>query len=235
MRYIDNFHAILLDMCNTFMFEVDRFSEDEDYFATYRLLGGNDLSENILRSIINELYNALETDYLNPLKYDDFPTVPECLTRLQKADDLPKSEIRLIEQVFARHEVGKISQEYVEVISKLAETHKLGVVSNIWSRSEPYLDEMRRSGVHDLFDCIIMSSDFRSIKPAPTLFLKAMAVLGAEKSATLFVGDSFDFDIAGANHAGLSTVWITSDPSAARPPTPNRIISDLSELLALTD
>lgn len=35
MRFVDQFHVILLDMANTFMFGVDRFSEDKNFAATY--------------------------------------------------------------------------------------------------------------------------------------------------------------------------------------------------------
>ena len=39
-RFIDGFDIILLDMGSTFMFDVDRFSADEDFGATYRTVGG---------------------------------------------------------------------------------------------------------------------------------------------------------------------------------------------------
>ena len=44
-RFIDQFDVVLLDMSHTFMFDVDRFSDTEDYAATYRQVGGNLLSD----------------------------------------------------------------------------------------------------------------------------------------------------------------------------------------------
>lgn len=34
-RFIDQFDVVLLDVSHTFMFDVDRFSDAEDYGATY--------------------------------------------------------------------------------------------------------------------------------------------------------------------------------------------------------
>lgn len=40
MPFLDNFSAILLDMNGTFMFGHDRFGPEEDYYATYCVMGG---------------------------------------------------------------------------------------------------------------------------------------------------------------------------------------------------
>ena len=45
MLFVDQFHVILLDMAKTFMFGVDRFSEDEDSAATYWKVGGKRLGD----------------------------------------------------------------------------------------------------------------------------------------------------------------------------------------------
>ena len=43
VRFIDQFSVLLLDMNGTFMFGEDRFGEGEDFYRTYRALGGRRL------------------------------------------------------------------------------------------------------------------------------------------------------------------------------------------------
>jgi hypothetical protein len=74
-RFIDQFDVVLLDMARTFMFNVDRFSDDEDFAAIYRQIGGRALSTSTVRHIIRDWFAAIASDYQNPLFFDRFPSV----------------------------------------------------------------------------------------------------------------------------------------------------------------
>ncbi len=52
-RFIDGFDILLLDMGLTFMFNSDRFSDSEDYGATYRQAGGYLLNGEEVHRIIS--------------------------------------------------------------------------------------------------------------------------------------------------------------------------------------
>ena len=78
-RFIDRFDVILLDVSHTFMFDVDRFSDIEDYGVTYRQIGGNLLSNEEIRRIISALFDNMLADYENPNCYDSFPPVSSYL------------------------------------------------------------------------------------------------------------------------------------------------------------
>lgn len=67
-RLIDRFEAILLDMGKTFMFNVDHFSEKEDFGATYRQLGGSALNVTEVHPIIS----ALLTKYSRKVTFQVF-------------------------------------------------------------------------------------------------------------------------------------------------------------------
>ena len=99
-RFIDLFDVVLLDVSHTFMFDVDRFSDTEDYSATYRQIGGNLLSDGEIRRTISVLFDNMLADYENPNCYNSFPPVSNYLKVLPESKNLPADEIRLLAQVF---------------------------------------------------------------------------------------------------------------------------------------
>ena len=62
-QIIDRFTVILLDMCHTFMFNADRFSDSEDYGATYYRIGGSFLNKREVHRIISTLFDRMRFDY----------------------------------------------------------------------------------------------------------------------------------------------------------------------------
>ena len=232
-RFIDQFDVVLLDVSHTFMFGVDRFSDTEDYGATYRQVGGNLLSNGEIHRTIAALFDSMLADYEDLNCYDSFAPVFSHLQVLPESKDLPVDEIRLLAQVFAMHEVGTISAMHAKVLHRLHETHRLGIVSNIWSSSDLHLCEFERVGIRNLFDVIIFSSDYSCVKPSPHLFAKAIEALDVDRVKIVFVGDSLKHDIAGAKAAGLSSVWINTGVSQIDQDilVPELIIKDLQDLI----
>lgn len=215
------------------MFNVDRFSDSESYGSTYRQIGGTKLADSEVHWIISRLFEKMLADSRDPASYDRFPTVLTCLKRMPACIELPESEIRLLEQVFALHEVSTIPHTHTEALRRLHETHRLGLVSNIWSKSDLYLQEFTRAGIRDLFDVIVFSSAHGHLKPSAYLFARAIEAFNVDPSKIVFVGDSLKRDIAGAKSAGLSAVWISTDADQASDgdPHPDLIIKDLRDLL----
>lgn len=232
-RFIDRFDVILLDMGRTFMFNVDRFSDAEDFGATYRQIGGKALSDGEVRRIISGLFEKMLGDSRNPAYYNRFPSVLGCLKNTPQPKDLPESEIALLEQVFAMHEIGSVPDSHAEALHRLRETHRLGVVSDIWSKSDLYLQEFTRAGIRDLFHVIVFSSDHGYMKPSEYPFVKAIEAFNVDRSKIVFVGDSLRRDIEGAKSVGLSAVWIGTglDDVADSHPRPDWVIKDLRDLL----
>lgn len=232
-RFIDQFDVVLLDVSHTFMFDVDRFSDTEDYAATYRQVGGNLLSDGEIHRTIAALFDSMLADYEDPNCYDSFPSVFSYLKVLPESKDCPAGEIRLLARVFAMHEVGTIPATHVRALHRLHETHRLGIVSNIWSPNDLYLREFERVGIRNLFDVIIFSSDHGCVKPSSHLFAKAIEALDVDRSKIVFVGDSLKHDIAGAKAAGLPSVWINTGVNRITQsiPTPELIIRDLQDLI----
>lgn len=232
-HFIDRFEVILLDMVRTFMFDADRFSAADDFAATYRRIGGHMLNDGEVRQIISSVFGTMLTDSLNPHYHDRFSAVLSYLETLPLSQELPKGELGLLEHVFALHEIGVIPDTHTAALRRLRETHKLGVVSDIWSRSDLYMQEFERAGVRELFDVIVFSSDHGHLKPSPYLFTKAIEAVAGDRAKIVFVGDSLRRDIAGAKAVGLSTVWLnaSNDTVEEDAPIPGLVIQDLRELL----
>lgn len=206
MTLLDRFPCLLLDMNGTFMFDQDRFGDDEDFHATYRAVGGVRLTPAAVTRHIRACYAALCTCYDDPACYDDFPSLAEGFAQFS---DAPHEEIDRLVQVFARHECGTIPPGYANFIRKLARTHRLALVANIWAPKTLWVEELARAGLHDTFHARVFSSDTRSVKPSPRLFNTALEKVSAAPDDALFVGDSLRCDMEGAKAAGLTTVWIT--------------------------
>ncbi len=81
------------------------------------------------------------------------------------------------------------------------------------------------------FDVLVTPEDTERHKPDPEPALKAMALLGAARDKTVFVGDAH-FDISSGASAGVDTVfvnWSHFDPSTL-PIPPTWIIESMQDL-----
>src|SRR5688572_10219731 len=164
--HIERSAVLLLDMGNTFMFGCDRFSDADDFHATYRAAGGRRLEGRQLRDVLRETLARMDTMYVDAAYYDAFPSVRDVVATCASAEALSGSELDLVADVFARHEVGTITPPYVRVLEQLAERWRLGVVSNIWASSGVFRDAFERASIMDLFDVVVFSSDYGCFKPS---------------------------------------------------------------------
>ncbi len=235
-RFIDDFNVILLDMGNTFMFGCDRFGQEVDYHSTYHTLGGDRLSSGSISLLINSLFEHMLDISRSPEHYDSYGTVEGYLRELPESAGLPAAERKILEGVFARHEVGRVPDSHAVILRQLGNTHPLGVISNIWSHRSIFEEEFSRADIEDLFEIIIWSSDHGCIKPSPCLFRKALVHFDVKPERVVYVGDNPKRDIAGAKGVGMKAVWINSGNRELPVgiPQPDLTISDLGDLLTFS-
>jgi putative hydrolase of the HAD superfamily len=92
---------------------------------------------------------------------------------------------------------------------------RTGVVANSWPEPARLLRrDAERLGLAPLLDVQVYSSEVGVRKPAPAIFLRALAELEVEPTFAMFVGDRLEADVAGAANVGMSTVqalWFTAD------------------------
>ncbi len=89
--------------------------------------------------------------------------------------------------------------------------------------------------VEGWFAAVVISGELGIAKPDPAIFELALDSLEVAKGAVWHVGDSLTADVAGANAAGLTSVWLnrTAVPRANADPEPDIEIRSLSELVPL--
>lgn len=97
---------------------------------------------------------------------------------------------------------------------------KTGLVTN--GVSETHHEKIALLQLTPLFDAIFLADEVGMLKPDPLLFAHACAKLGCSPRTSVMVGDRYERDIAGANEAGLGTIWVNvrheTLPAGAVPP-----------------
>jgi putative hydrolase of the HAD superfamily len=119
--------ALILDMCGTFIFGHDRFDPDQAYGETYRLLGGATLSNQNVYCAIDACFSRMNATYLDAARHNSFPSVRSTLRVLPETIRCSESELSLLEEVFAKHEVGRVPEDYAEMLQFLAKRYRLAL------------------------------------------------------------------------------------------------------------
>lgn len=115
--------------------------------------------------------------------------------------------------------------DVVHGLDALHGMYTLGTLTNGSMRPE-------RLGLEKYFDFIVMSGDHGGIeKPDPRIFEIAVREARCAPHELLHVGDHIEYDVRGANDAGVRSVWLNR--KSENPPTdvkPDLEIQSMSEL-----
>jgi HAD superfamily hydrolase (TIGR01549 family) len=174
--------------------------------------------EQVSRVPTDELRRLSWRRVLTERGFDD-PTIAE---RLAKAYSELRAEtgLRLIAGV-------------TELLEDLGSRYALGILTN--GPSDMQWEKLRGLGLTERVDGIVVAGDRGIFKPDPRPFRELLEMLCAVPAASLFVGNSFEYDVLGAHAAGMRTAWIRSDgglPTAdVRPDHTIRVVTDLREIL----
>ena len=112
----------------------------------------------------------------------------------------------------------------------------IGIVTN--GPTEVQHAKLELLGIDRLVDFVLVSEEFGVAKPEPAIFCEALRLAGVQPEEAIFVGDSVEFDMAGAQAAGIPTIWLNRQklPWTALGPPPTReiwFLSDLPQLLGI--
>ena len=137
------------------------------------------------------------------------------------------------ERVAAKHGVAfdaaRLAEGFVETVDyravslvpgaedalAAAERHgRVGLVTNgPASRQAVKVDAL---GIESRFETIVYAGDLPRRKPHPDPFNRALRALDVSTTAALYVGDSVEYDVAGAHRAGLPVAWVPENGTAWR-------------------
>lgn len=83
----------------------------------------------------------------------------------------------------------------------------VGLISNSIFPEKYHRGEMERFGLLKYFDFTIFSSSVGVRKPGQAIFEMALKQANIKPSESIFIGDRFDADVAGAAGSGIESVW----------------------------
>lgn len=134
-----------------------------------------------------------------------------------------------------RHDLEILYPDAKEVLQKLRQKYKLGIIAN-----QDYGTEKRliNFGIRPYIDLVIASAEEGVEKPDLRIFKLALDRANCKPEEAVMVGDRLDNDIIPANKLGMETVWIRqgfgglSEPMA-KAEQPNHTVDSLNELLPL--
>ena len=125
----------------------------------------------------------------------------------------------------------------IEVLNTLQQTYKIGLITNsmlpMWMRDV----ELEAYGLIDYFDARITSGDAGYLKPHTAVFHHMLDKLEVSPNRAIFVGDSPEHDIDGANATGMISV-LMDPPHLNRElngTQPDYTINCLQELLDILE
>lgn len=125
-----------------------------------------------------------------------------------------------------------LPEDTLPTLAALRERYPLALVSNF--DHPPYVHELlQRHGLARYLEPIIVSGAVGFDKPDPRIYHLALDALGCAPEEALFVGDTLETDIAGAEAVGCRAVLI--DMKDTHPQHPGERIRTLSELPTLLD
>lgn len=100
-----------------------------------------------------------------------------------------------------------------EYLDKLRSSGKhVYILSN--AQASYTFPEIRMFGLDVMTDDLLMSSDEGCMKPDRAFFDMLIDKHGMDRSRTVMIGDSSWSDIAGADRAGIASIWLHGDNSA---------------------
>ena len=81
----------------------------------------------------------------------------------------------------------------------------LGLISKVEHDITPMLNEL---GVSSQLDIVVTSLETGFNKPRPEIFEEALRRAGVQPSEAIYIGDQYQVDCVGANHAGMKGVLL---------------------------
>lgn len=233
------FKAVLFDWAYTL---VDLVEED-DAAAFRKLIGflsGKGFRLNDFETIFStyqELFYSMIRVSRKTHREACFEHVLKFLLFQNQIDLAGKTTLRELLTVYFKeiYRPRKVYPDTLPVLQTLqAAAVRMGIVSN--TTNPGFMKDFERVslGLDPFFEFSIYSSEVPYRKPHPSIFNLAMQRLALKPDEILFVGDSPETDVVGAQGVGMRTVWLNRDKLARdNGVQPDYEINSLADLLKI--
>jgi putative hydrolase of the HAD superfamily len=116
-----------------------------------------------------------------------------------------------------------------QLLKRLKPVYRLGVISNFYGNVATLC---REAALADSLDLIIDSARVGVSKPDPEIFRIALSKLDLAPAQAIFIGDSYERDIAPARQLGMKTIWLKG-PNPRIPGNAERADFEILSLMEL--
>lgn len=114
-----------------------------------------------------------------------------------------------------------------------AEDERLPIALLTNSAQAPTRVKLEALDLVERFDVVVTTDTLGFGKPDPRVYLEACRLLGAEPGRVVCIGDSIEWDVLGAEAAGLRAVWLDREGRGTSEPVAS--VRGLDEVTALLD
>ena len=120
------------------------------------------------------------------------------------------------------------------VLEALRPRYRMAVISN-FDHGPTVEQALRMHGIRERFEVVVVSADVGWRKPRPEIFAEAFHRMGVGAREAIFVGDSPEVDVLGAQTVGMDVIWIDNGTKALPPgtPGPTHRVSSFPEIARL--
>ncbi len=124
----------------------------------------------------------------------------------------------------------------VETLNMVRQSHphrRLGMITN--GPANVQSAKIDLLGLRPYFDFCLISGEFGIWKPDRAIFLEALSLGHSTPNRAVMIGDSAEHDMAGAESAGIPTIWLNryESPWPEQLPPPTVVARDLADVREL--
>ncbi|MBL7813059.1 MAG: YjjG family noncanonical pyrimidine nucleotidase [Bacteroidetes bacterium] len=93
----------------------------------------------------------------------------------------------------------------IAFLEEMRSVYRLGLVTNGFDQTQ--LKKIQVTGIQDFIELMVTSEGLGAAKPEPEIFHHALNLASVPAAETLYMGDTWDTDVAGGIRAGIRTAW----------------------------
>ncbi|MEO7447902.1 MAG: HAD family hydrolase [Humibacillus sp.] len=147
--------------------------------------------------------------------------------------------VELPDGAYARYEhsyapaFGAAQRLFPDVPALLEAADRAGLPVALLTNSShaPTHQKLEAVGLGNRFEVVVTTDTLGFGKPDPRVYLEAATRLGRSPAQTVCIGDNLEWDVLGAQRAGLRAVWLDRLGTAAAPRPPSvTTVTSLDEL-----
>jgi putative hydrolase of the HAD superfamily len=117
------------------------------------------------------------------------------------------------------------------LLDRLRPRYRMGIISN-FDHGPTVETALVLYGIRDRFEAVVVSADTGWRKPRREIFLEAFRQMRIAPADAIFVGDTPEVDVLGAQAVGMDVIWINDGTKTLPPgsPSPTHIVPRFVEI-----